>query len=94
MTAQLPEDVKLEIIRDQSRYIESALHEIETHLILGSILASLVVFLFMRSWRSTLIAAVAIPCSVISTFAHDARARFHSQQRDHAGAGVDGRRGD
>src|ERR671911_160308 len=66
--AQLPSDVKLEIIRDQSRYIEAALHEIETHLILGSILASLVVLVFMRSWRSTLIAAVAIPCSVISTF--------------------------
>ena len=66
--AQLPEDVKLEIIRDQSRYIEAALHEIQTHLILGSILASLVVLVFMRSWRSTLIAAVAIPCSVISTF--------------------------
>ncbi|HSK63019.1 MAG TPA: efflux RND transporter permease subunit, partial [Pyrinomonadaceae bacterium] len=66
--AQLPEDVKLEVIRDQSRYIEAALHEIQTHLILGSILASLVVLIFMRSWRSTLIAAVAIPCSVISTF--------------------------
>jgi len=66
--AQLPEDVKIEIIRDQSRYIEAALHEIQKHLILGSILASLVVLLFMRSWRSTLIAAVAIPCSVISTF--------------------------
>lgn len=68
VNAQLPEDVKLEIIRDQSRYIESALHEIQTHLVLGSILASLVVLLFMRSWRSTLIGAVAIPCSVISTF--------------------------
>jgi HAE1 family hydrophobic/amphiphilic exporter-1 len=68
LTDQLPGDVKLEIIRDQSRYITSALHEIETHLILGSILASLVVFFFMRSWRATLIAAVAIPCSVISTF--------------------------
>src|SRR5215813_2918428 len=68
VTSQLPEDVKVEIIRDQSRYIEAALHEIETHLILGSILASLVVLIFMRSWRSTLIAAVAIPCSVISTF--------------------------
>src|SRR6188474_260082 len=67
--AQLPTDVKLEVIRDQSRYIEAALHEIETHLILGSIFASLVVFIFMRSWRSTIIAAVAIPCSVISTFA-------------------------
>ncbi|HEX6648229.1 MAG TPA: efflux RND transporter permease subunit [Pyrinomonadaceae bacterium] len=68
VTAQLPADVKVEIIRDQSRYIEAALHEIQTHLVLGSILASLVVLLFMRSWRSTLIAAVAIPCSVISTF--------------------------
>ncbi|HYK20193.1 MAG TPA: efflux RND transporter permease subunit [Pyrinomonadaceae bacterium] len=68
VTAQLPEDVKVDIIRDQSRYIESALHEIQTHLVLGSILASLVVLIFMRSWRSTLIAAVAIPCSVISTF--------------------------
>ena len=66
--AQLPQDVKVEIIRDQSRYIEAALHEIQKHLILGSILASLVVLIFMRSWRSTLIAAVAIPCSVISTF--------------------------
>jgi HAE1 family hydrophobic/amphiphilic exporter-1 len=68
VASQLPQDVKLEVIRDQSRYIEAALHEIQTHLVLGSILASLVVLLFMRSWRSTLIAAVAIPCSVISTF--------------------------
>src|SRR5689334_590715 len=68
VNAQLPYDVKLETIRDQSRYIEAALHEIQKHLILGSILASLVVLVFMRSWRSTIIAAVAIPCSLISTF--------------------------
>ena len=66
--SQLPEDVQVETIRDQSRYIKAALHEIQVHLVLGSILASLVVLVFMRSWRSTLIAAVAIPCSVISTF--------------------------
>src|ERR1051326_2876925 len=68
VSAQLPQDVQVEVIRDQSRYIEAALHEIQKHLVLGSILASLVVLIFMRSWRSTLIAAVAIPCSVISTF--------------------------
>jgi len=68
VTGQLPPDVKLEVIRDQERYIDAALNEITRHLVLGSILASLVVLLFMRSWRSTLIAAVAIPCSVISTF--------------------------
>ena len=60
--------MKLEVIRDQSRYIYAALHEINLHLVLGSILACLVVLAFMRNWRSTLIAAVAIPASVISTF--------------------------
>src|SRR5262245_7158873 len=65
---QLPEDVDLKIVRDQSRYIHAALHEINTHLVLGSILASLVVLAFMRSWRSTVIAAIAIPASVVATF--------------------------
>jgi len=65
---QVPPDVKLEVIRDQSRYIYAALHEINLHLVLGSILASLVVLAFMRSWRSTFIAAVAIPTSVVSAF--------------------------
>jgi HAE1 family hydrophobic/amphiphilic exporter-1 len=68
LAPQLPANVRLEVIRDQSRYIYAALHEIKVHLILGSILASLVVLLFMRSWQSTIIAAVAIPCSVISAF--------------------------
>lgn len=57
------------IIQDQSRYIVEALHEIERHLISGSILACLTVLLFMRSWRSTIIAAVAIPASIIASFA-------------------------
>jgi HAE1 family hydrophobic/amphiphilic exporter-1 len=65
---QIPGDVKIEIIRDQSRYIYAALREITVHLIVGSILATLVVLAFMRNWRSTLIAAVAIPSSVVATF--------------------------
>jgi HAE1 family hydrophobic/amphiphilic exporter-1 len=68
IATQLPPDVKLEVIRDQSRYIYAALHEIDVHLVLGSILACLVVLAFMRDWRSTIIAGVAIPASVISTF--------------------------
>jgi HAE1 family hydrophobic/amphiphilic exporter-1 len=66
--ALLPPDLRLQIIRDQSSFIYAALHEINLHLILGSIFASLVVLAFMRSWRSTLIAGVAIPCSLIATF--------------------------
>ncbi|MFN4258767.1 MAG: efflux RND transporter permease subunit [Gemmataceae bacterium] len=66
--ALLPPDVQLTIVQDQSGYIESAMHEIQSHLIMGSILASATVLLFMRSWRSTLIASVAIPASIIATF--------------------------
>ncbi|MEX0729024.1 MAG: efflux RND transporter permease subunit [Planctomycetaceae bacterium] len=65
----MPDDVEISVIQDQSRYIVSALHEIESHLISGSILASITVLIFMKSWRSTLIAAVAIPASIIATFA-------------------------
>ncbi len=65
----LPKDVNVTVIQDQSRYILEALHEIERHLVSGSILACLTVLLFMRSWRSTVIAAVAIPSSIIATFA-------------------------
>ena len=65
----LPADVEVTVIQDQSRYILAALHEIEGHLVSGSILACITVLLFMRSWRSTLIAGVAIPASIIATFA-------------------------
>ncbi len=68
LAQQLPEDVRVEVIRDQSRYIYEALHEIHVHLVLGSLLACLVVLLFMRNWRAMIIAAVAIPTSVIAAF--------------------------
>jgi HAE1 family hydrophobic/amphiphilic exporter-1 len=64
----LPDGVNLDVVQDQSLYIQAAFHEVQLHLILGSILASLVVFLFMKDWRSTLIGAVAIPASIIATF--------------------------
>ncbi|MBL8898862.1 MAG: efflux RND transporter permease subunit [Planctomycetes bacterium] len=66
---QLPPDLELVVVRDQSVTIHAALEEIELHLVLGSILASLVVLAFLRNLRATLIAAVAIPTSVIATFA-------------------------
>ncbi|MBL9163993.1 MAG: efflux RND transporter permease subunit [Planctomycetaceae bacterium] len=65
----LPPDVRVEILQDQSRYIRAALHEIQNHLVIGSLMASVIVLLFMRSWRSTIIAAVAIPTSIVGAFA-------------------------
>jgi HAE1 family hydrophobic/amphiphilic exporter-1 len=65
----LPSDIRIQPIRDQSRFIRSSVDEIKLHLILGSLLASLVVFLFMRNPKVTFIAALAIPTSIVGTFA-------------------------
>ncbi|MEQ1763981.1 MAG: efflux RND transporter permease subunit [Pyrinomonadaceae bacterium] len=65
----LPKGFQMRVIGDNSIFIENSLHAIEEHLILGSILASIVVFLFLWSFRTTFIAALAIPTSIIATFA-------------------------
>lgn len=65
----LPPDFKIQIIRDQSRFIKGSFEAIKEHLILGGFLAALVVLLFLRNFRSTIIAAIAIPTSIVSTFA-------------------------
>jgi HAE1 family hydrophobic/amphiphilic exporter-1 len=69
VAAGLPSDVETAINNDQSVFIEAAIASLEEHLILGSLLASVVVFLFLANIRTTLIAAVAIPTSIIATFA-------------------------
>jgi HAE1 family hydrophobic/amphiphilic exporter-1 len=68
LKAQMPPGVQLVIVHDISDFIKASVHSLIEHLILGSILASFIVWLFMRNWRAVLIAAVAIPASVIATF--------------------------
>src|SRR5262249_28724805 len=65
----LPQGYDLKIVSDQSTFIKAALHAVQEHLILGAILASIVVLAFLWNWRSTLISAIAIPASLIATFA-------------------------
>ena len=66
---QLPAGYTTEIVRDQGQFIKAAVDTVQEHLILGGFLAALVVLLFLGNLRATLIAAIAIPTSVISTFA-------------------------
>src|SRR6266581_2223213 len=66
--AQLPPDIHAEVIRDQSRFIKASVDAINEHLIIGGLLAAIVVLVFMRNFRSTIIAAVAVPISIIATF--------------------------
>jgi len=65
----IPGDFKLTIIRDQSRFIKRSLHEVSFHLLMGAVLVALTVFFFLHDWRGTLIASVAIPASLVATFA-------------------------
>src|SRR5918912_1029734 len=64
----LPANVRTEVIGDSSTFIKASVEAIETHLIEGSILAAIVVFIFLWTFRSTLIAALAIPTSIVATF--------------------------
>jgi hydrophobic/amphiphilic exporter-1 (mainly G- bacteria), HAE1 family len=65
----LPSTVQLEVIRDNSASIRTGVGAVKEHLVIGAILAALVVLLFLGNARSTLIAAIAIPISIIGTFA-------------------------
>src|SRR5512143_1180926 len=65
---QLPSGYTTEIVRDQSQFIKAAVDTVEEHLVTGGFLAALVVLLFLGNLRSTLIAAIAIPTSIISTY--------------------------
>ena len=64
----LPPGVEVIFTRDASSFIREAVHTVQDHLLLGGICAAIVVFFFLGSIRSTLIAAVAIPVSIVSTY--------------------------
>ncbi len=69
LSARLPADVTLSVVRDESVFVEASLDAVREHLILGSIFAAIVVLVFLRSGRATVIAALAIPTSIVGTFA-------------------------
>ncbi|MGL5098380.1 MAG: efflux RND transporter permease subunit, partial [Planctomycetia bacterium] len=64
----LPPDVEIETIQDQSRFIRESMDEVKFHLLLAAGLVSATILLFIRDWRTTLIATAAIPTSIIPTF--------------------------
>ena len=65
----LPPDFRVQVLRDQSTFIKGSFEAIQEHLILGAIFAALVVLIFIRDFRSTLISSLAIPTSIIATYA-------------------------
>jgi hydrophobic/amphiphilic exporter-1 (mainly G- bacteria), HAE1 family len=65
----LPAGFELRTVRNQAEFIQASINSLQEHLMVGSLLASLVVLLFLGNLRSTIIAAISIPTSIIATFA-------------------------
>ncbi|MBI3695339.1 MAG: efflux RND transporter permease subunit [Acidobacteria bacterium] len=68
INAELPPHIRLRKVVDRSLFIRDSVEDVQTTLLLGGLLTVLIVFLFLNSWRSTVITGLALPVSVISTF--------------------------
>jgi HAE1 family hydrophobic/amphiphilic exporter-1 len=68
LNAELPPHIRLRQVVDSSIFIRDSVEDVKLTLLLGGLLTVLIVFLFLNSWRSTVITGLALPVSVISTF--------------------------
>ncbi len=69
LRALLPADVETFIVKDQSRFIVRSIEEMNFHLVVAAILVAITILLFIQDWRTTVIASLAIPASIVTTFA-------------------------
>ena len=75
----MPPDIKTVITRDQSRFVRKSIEEVKFHLLLAAVLVSATILLFIRDWRTTVIATLAIPTSIVPTFLFMHDDGFHAQ---------------
>lgn len=68
LRSTLPQDTHLEVVQDAGKRVAESVHSVQRALIEGAILTVLVVFLFLNSWRSTVITGLALPISVLAAF--------------------------
>ncbi|MBZ5564569.1 MAG: efflux RND transporter permease subunit, partial [Acidobacteriia bacterium] len=68
LQAEMPAGVELRVVQDNSLFIRDAVEDVQTTLIIGALLTVMVVFVFLNSWRSTVITGLTLPVSVISAF--------------------------
>ena len=68
LKTELPPDIKLEIVSDNSVYIQDSIHEVEFNIEFGMLLAIIVIFLFLLDLRPTIITGLSIPISLVATF--------------------------
>ena len=64
----LPQDVKVTVRRDDSERIRESLSDVQNSIVLGALLTIMIIYLFLNSWRSTVITGLTLPVSIISAF--------------------------
>ena len=67
LESELPDGVNIEVVVDNAEPVENSFHAVQNMLIEGAILAVVIVFLFLNSWRSTVITGLTLPISIIGT---------------------------
>ena len=68
MQKDLPEDVKLDIVFDNTKFVRSSISEVQDTIFIAFILVVIIIFLFLRDWRVTIIPVVVIPVSLVGAF--------------------------
>jgi HAE1 family hydrophobic/amphiphilic exporter-1 len=68
LRAILPADIHTLVVKDQSKFIKRSFEEVQFHLLIAAVLVAATVMLFLGDWRTTIIASLAIPASIIATF--------------------------
>ena len=68
MQKDLPEDVKLDLVYDNTRFIRASIHEVQETIYIAFMLVIAIIFLFLRDWRATLVPVIVIPVSLVGAF--------------------------
>jgi HAE1 family hydrophobic/amphiphilic exporter-1 len=68
MKAEMPPGVTLSVIKDDSRFIRESIEDVNVTMIIGGLLTVLIVYLFLNSWRSTIITGITLPISIMAGF--------------------------
>ncbi|MEP6939192.1 MAG: multidrug efflux RND transporter permease subunit [Rudaea sp.] len=69
LSASIPADMEIRVVMERTTTIRASLHDVERTLVIAILLVIFVVFVFLRSWRATIIPAIAVPVSLVGTFA-------------------------
>lgn len=68
MRKDIPEDIVLDVVSDDTRFVRASINEVQETILIAFVLVVLIIFLFLRDWRVTLVPCVAIPVSLIGSF--------------------------